>query len=78
MANVVVYIDPNATLADDQAGEEQHELKVQGHNKSFHYDGQSYTLHPGERKSVPEIVATQWNSADSEVVISWDGFNTVI
>lgn len=77
MPNFYVYIDPAATAIDDQAGETQTGMKEQGFNKSFTFDGQQYTLNPGEMKSVPEGVALAWNSSDSEVVISYDGFRSV-
>jgi len=45
-----------------------------GWQKQFAKDGVTYTLNPEERKNVPEQVARDWASADSEVNILWEGF----
>lgn len=50
-------------------------MNARGGIKSFVHDGQTYTLGPEEVKTVPDVVATLWAAADSEVYITRDGFN---
>jgi hypothetical protein len=50
-------------------------MNDRGGIKSFVHDGQTYTLGPEEVKTVPDVVATLWAAADSEVYITRDGFN---
>lgn len=50
-------------------------MNARGGIKSFQHDGVTYTLGPEEVKTVPDVVATLWAAADSEVYITRDGFN---
>lgn len=37
--------------------------------KEFYYGGVSYTLSGTQINTVPDVVATAWNAADSDVII---------
>lgn len=69
-ANMVPVDDSESGALSEMDG-----ASTTGSTRSFQMNGQTYTLRAGERKSVPEIVATSWNSADSDVEILWDGFD---